>query len=271
MGAKVDQHEITHQHVPVGLCCGINGCSGKVIQREKITRESLQDEHQGLYLSMEKAVKAKNKFLKLLPRAASAVAFHSHPFSPTRDPRLKAYAGKWLVPEAARLKPKELAFEPAEEPTSPRVSCIGQIKHKKKMKKEKKRASRPKELGPVRPNLWTARNVAVASSPGEPELLDRAPSLSQMKRFASGRDSLNGLNWAGGAGPAYNSGEESEEEDREVIIPFSAPIFVGGSGSAGGGYGDGVDLKPRKEINLWKRRTMTQPMSLQVHTKLGSR
>ncbi|KAG5542489.1 hypothetical protein RHGRI_022136 [Rhododendron griersonianum] len=60
----------------------------------------------------------------------------------------------------------------------------------------------------------------------------------------------------------YFSDEESEGEEEEVIIPFSAPIILVGDG--GGGGGGGVALEPKKEINLWKRRTMPQSRPTQV-------
>lgn len=105
-------------------------------------------------------------------------------------------------------------------------------------------------------------------------LPDRAPSLSQMERFASGRDTLASVDWSAEFGPVldadhrdyyhYYSDEErresdQEEEDEEVIIPFSAPIPVGG------GIDSQVNPRPRKEINLWKRRTMAPPRPLQLH------
>jgi hypothetical protein len=49
---------------------------------------------------------------------------------------------------------------------------------------------------------------------------------------------------------------ESDEEEEEFMIPFSAPMMIGG----------GVPLQPRKEINLWKRRTMAPPRPLQLNT-----
>ncbi|XP_052200950.1 uncharacterized protein At1g76070 [Diospyros lotus] len=248
---------------------------------------------------MEKpASKAKNKFLKLLPKAVAAVNFQNHPFSPTRDKRqdhvanrLKTHFGKGfsgpiisIIPAEARRKPKNSGFE-AQEPTSPKVSCMGQIKHKKKKKiKKDKHVPLPKDCKPVDskkklmkfPSFFAggkppaARTKSVPSGDNSASLSDnRAPPLGQMRRFASGRESLGGFDWTAQVAPEEgdhresSSDEESEGEEREVIIPFSAPILIGGPGPCSGA-GDGVALEPRKEINLWKRRTMAQPRPLQL-------
>ncbi|KAL6955009.1 hypothetical protein U1Q18_042181 [Sarracenia purpurea var. burkii] len=257
----------------------------------------------------KKAAKAKNKFLKFLPRAASAVTFQNPPFSPDKKRsehstgnKLKTYAGNKgfsgplipMIPAEARRKSKNSSFENPEvpEPISPKVSCMGQIKHKNKIKKDKKSSLPKQDFKPVlndfpskkkQPSLFrTVSMITGAKPPGrksdasadKPRLLpDRAPSLSQMKRFASGRESVINFDWeadlvspAGGYQPDYYFDEENEREEREVIIPFSAPILVGGGGGGGGGA-----LEGRKEINLWKRRTMAQPRPLQVNTLVRSR
>uniref|UniRef100_A0A5B6YUU1 Uncharacterized protein n=1 Tax=Davidia involucrata TaxID=16924 RepID=A0A5B6YUU1_DAVIN len=250
-------------------------------------------------MAMEKAAKSKMKLLKFLPKAASAVTFQNPPFSPSKDKRcadnankLKTHVGKGfsgpiisIIPAEALRKTKNSSFE-AQEPTSPKVSCMGQIKHKHKTKinkKTKQIVSLPKDFKPVvssptpseakkKPsniqNIFSSakaggRKSDIFSSAKPPLLPDRAPSLSQMKRFASGRDKLTSLDWAAQIAPVdsdhrnYFSDEESEGEEEEVIIPFSAPILVGGSG---------VVLEPRKEVNLWKRRTTAQPRPLQLNT-----
>lgn len=246
-----------------------------------------------------------NKILKFLPRAVSAVHFHhqSLPFSPNRE---KRFSGPIMpmIPHEARRRPKksggrEEAEE--EEPTSPKVSCIGQIKHKHKKiindhKKLKKRVSA--QIKDSKPATWSPREVkkhALAIrrmfstiKPGrksdasvddvhdhhdhhyhhhhnvnKPKLPDRAPSLCQMKRFASGRDhSLSNFDWAAQVTPVdadhrnvhYSDDEESDQEE-QIMIPFSAPII---------NVDREVPLQPRKEINLWKRRTMAPPRPLEL-------
>lgn len=248
---------------------------------------------------MEKQAAAPNRILKFLPKAASAVNFHNLAFSPGRDRRSenihrhKANVGKGfnpcrsMIPVEVRRQPKNESFETQEEPSSPKISCMGQIKHKKKMNKATyKRVSLPQETKPVSQTqrqvmkhasklkrLFTGSKAARKSNAfdgGKPTLPDRAPSLSQMKRFASGRDTLAGFDWtAHQIAPVesdsrdYYSDEErvdrlEEEEHEEVIIPFSAPIMVGG----------GIDLLPRKEINLWKKRTINPPNPLQLRSNM---
>ncbi|PSS17979.1 hypothetical protein CEY00_Acc08674 [Actinidia chinensis var. chinensis] len=204
---------------------------------------------------MEKPPKSKNKFLKFLPK----VTFHNHkpPFSPKSD--AKPQKGLlFIIPAEARRKPKNSSFE-AHEPTSPKVSCMGQIKHKHKKQthKEKKHVSLPKDF---KPTNKLSKQPGRKSDVGRPTVPDRAPSLSQIRRFTTSRDSLAGFDWTAQIAPVegdrgnYYSDEESDGEEKEVIIPFSAPILVG------------VALEPKKEINLWKRRTMAQPMPLRVNT-----
>ncbi|KAL6982649.1 hypothetical protein U1Q18_016036 [Sarracenia purpurea var. burkii] len=159
---------------------------------------------------------------------------------------------------------------------------MGQIKHKKKIKKDK-HVSLPKDFktesssydakkkkSTIR-NLFSGarrRDRRPAASAGMPPVPERGPSLGQIKRFASGRNSLASFDWTAQVAPGgdgdhrdYYSDEESEgEEEREIRIPFSAPILVGGGG------GEKVVLEPKKEINLWKRRTMAPPRPLQVNT-----
>ncbi|KAF8405467.1 hypothetical protein HHK36_010373 [Tetracentron sinense] len=240
---------------------------------------------------MEKSARSKSMILKFLPKAASAVTFQNPPFSPGRDKRtensnkLKASAGKGfsgpiisIIPAEARRKSKNGSFD-AREPTSPKVSCIGQIKQKKKIHKSK-RVSPPQESNPVpsprktKRHPLTIRSIFGGAKPGrksdvsaeKPPLANSAPSLSQMKQFSSGRDAFANFEWKA-QGVTVTSGHrnyysdeergESTDEENEIIIPFSAPIMVGG----------GVALEPRKEVNLWKRRTMAPPRPLQLKTQ----
>ncbi|TKY75283.1 hypothetical protein E2542_SST04050 [Spatholobus suberectus] len=253
---------------------------------------------------MEKKLRLKNKFLKALPKAVAAVTmtFQNPPFSPGRDHKSKPMVS--MIPHEARTRRKShdrgngIDEIDSQEPTSPKISCMGQIKHKKKrIKKAKaKSMSMPKEAKNVTSNKSSSasRNIEVkkhasafqkmllfngakpkskgrksnASAPRDINNDDalaeaaRAPHVSQMRRFSSGRDALANFDWR----VAQVAPEEeeidyySDEEEEEVMIPFSAPILVGG----GVGHGGVLNLKPRKEINLWKRRTMAPPRPLQL-------
>lgn len=249
---------------------------------------------------MEKQPKLKNKILKILPKAAAAVTvtFQNPPFSPGKDHQRPKNASRWLkqhggptvsmIPDEARRKPRDGGSSmDSQEPTSPKVSCMGQIKHKKKqIKKSKaKSISLPKEVQvrEVKEDASTFRRMfrggrksgaaATASDHDKKgsSLPDRAPRLSELKRFASGRDYLTNFDWMAQLGQVapeemdhrdYFSDQDRDESDaeEEVIIPFSAPILVGGDSNGGI-----APLQPRKEINLWKRRTMAPPRPLQLN------
>ncbi|KAJ6411957.1 hypothetical protein OIU84_005093 [Salix udensis] len=163
---------------------------------------------------MEKVAAASPKMiLRFIPKVVSAVNFHNLTVSPGR-----------LIPAAARRRPKN---ESQEEPTSPKTPH-----------QVKKHASKLMRL-------FTGSKAGRGSnvSGGEkPKLPEKTPSLSQMKRFASGRDTLAGFDWtAHQIAPVefdhsdYYSDEEKvdrfeEEEHEKVTIPFSAPMMVGWRG-----------------------------------------
>lgn len=221
-------------------------------------------------ISREKpSSKPKSNFLRLLPKAAqAAVSFQNPPYSPGRA---KGFSGP-MIPAEARGKSRN--FETTE-PTSPKISCMGQIKHKKKMCK--KQASLPKGFKPVlnppaRPEpekkqpsgLMKMFSVRRKSDACKPPLPERAPGLSQMRRFASSRDTFANFDWSAASqiAPAEERDFYSDEDGEEdgAVIAFSAPILMAGAGIRGG-----LNLEPRKEINLWKRRTMAQPKPLQLN------
>ncbi|KAK7321825.1 hypothetical protein VNO77_32805 [Canavalia gladiata] len=266
------------------------------------------------------------KILRIIPKAAAAVAvtFQNPPFSPGRDhklrssdntgSRLKAHGVKGfsgpivsMIPDEARRKPKGGGIE-TQEPTSPKISCMGQIKHKKKqqIKKEKVKSmsmpthakgvsgsasSTPREteekkhvsklqrmfFHTAKPKTAARKSNASASDDAA------APPLGQMRRFASGRETFSNFDWKAQIAPeeidhrdySYSDDDrvESDGED-DVIIPFSAPIMLGagaGAGRASAASPCMSNLKPRKEINLWKRRTMAPPRPLQLNPVLTAK
>lgn len=235
---------------------------------------------------MEKEHKLKNRIAKLLPKAVAAVrvTFQNPPLSPGRDhtkwSRQRGGSMISMIPAEARTRARDGGGSNIDspDPTSPKVSCMGQIKHKKKQIKKAKAQSVSllKDVREVREDSSAFRRILHGSKhpPASAAKLDHGveeaappPALAAMKRFASGRNSLTEFDWKAHA-PAvdmdhdgYFSDQDGEESDaeEEVIIPFSAPIMVGG-----GYHGGRVPLKPRKEINLWKRRTMAPPRPLQL-------
>ncbi|EYU36812.1 hypothetical protein MIMGU_mgv1a015184mg [Erythranthe guttata] len=160
---------------------------------------------------------------------------------------------------------------------------MGQIKHKSKKSKsnkisKQKHVSLPKEFKPAETRKIRAAAAVPAAEKKEsgikklfgagrksdasidykrPPISETAPSLNQMRKFASSRDTFANFDWTTAqiAPEEEDRGFYSDDSDDDVIIPFSAPILMAGAG--GGVFG--LDLEPRKEINLWKRRTMAQP------------
>ncbi|XP_022139168.1 uncharacterized protein At1g76070 [Momordica charantia] len=211
---------------------------------------------------MDKQSKPRSKIMKLLPRAASAVTFHNPPYSPGRG-----FSGPVkisIIPNEARTKSKNSGFE-TPEPTSPKVSCIGQIKHKKRMKELAKRTakveiSEPKKQHPsaVKRILTGGRVLGRAKSnvaAGNLRGCEKPPpapvlGLNQMKRFSSGRGALANFDWTAQIAP-------EEEEGDGGRSPISAVVWIGEEVGP---------LQPRKEVNLWKRRTVVPPTPLQLNT-----
>ncbi|KAE9609452.1 hypothetical protein Lalb_Chr08g0246301 [Lupinus albus] len=176
-----------------------------------------------------------------------------------------------MIPHQTRKKPNH--DNDYQEPTSPKISCMGQIKHEKKRRIKKARTKDievKKNVSTFKKMLFYATKPKSASSAkldNEDVVVKRVPNMSQMKRFASGRDTFANFDWKDQVVPeeieigcCYKS-DFLEQEEKDIIIPFSAPILLSGSSDR---YGDGgaIILKPRKEINLWKRRTMEKPRPL---------
>ncbi|XP_015696613.2 uncharacterized protein At1g76070-like [Oryza brachyantha] len=170
------------------------------------------------------------------------------------------------------------------EPSSPKVSCIGQIKKAKASKGAKaalcKNGACPLPPRPpadgcrkqksslVRRMLFRrsrsrssssssssrdssffkgrgAGRAAVAAAPAP------APpaGLGQMKRFTSGRAAFEDFDWRDAERRA------SDDDDDDVLVAHSAPLVLGGGL---------VASEPRKEVNLWSRRPMAPPTPLQL-------
>ena len=92
-------------------------------------------------------------------------------------------------------------------------------------------------------------NVAgAAAQSGKPPLPERAPGLNQMKRFSSGRGALANFDWTAQIAPE----DEVEGEGRRTVW-----------------IGEEVGpFQPRKEVNIWKRRTVVPPTPLQLNSTI---
>ncbi|GAB4828383.1 hypothetical protein Ancab_035381 [Ancistrocladus abbreviatus] len=263
---------------------------------------------------MEKPNKPKNNlFLKYLPKAASAVSFQNPIFSPGRDKRSSVKHGLGfsgpimsMIPEEARRKPKHGSsannnFDVAQEPTSPKVSCIGQIKLKHKKKKRMiKKISQPsvatsdqhrskeistKQSSKIHKTFGKSKSDIVD---GKSKVFDglvseeALPSLGMMKKFASGRETLGSFEWTAEIQGVDNDDhhdcdyqsdhggrrrgrgkvcEEEDDEEKEVVIVPHSAPILMGKG------GVALEQKRRKEVNLWKR-SMASPPPLHLNQGL---
>ncbi|XP_071700921.1 uncharacterized protein At1g76070 [Rutidosis leptorrhynchoides] len=269
--------------------------------------------------------KSKNTIMKFLPKATSSVSFQNPPiYSPMKDKRSSdkthksnlgiGFSGPLvsMIPADTRRKIKNKSdYAIVYEPTSPRVSCMGQVKCKyqkdkhlrgdnkppnvvkhsdkvlritsnveddheetsKTDKKSKKKlgfkqmfSSITTPSGKKRHDVGNNKDIINKA----PLYLDKAPSLSMMKRFSSGRGKFSSVDWtkeieAIDSDIRRNCLDE-ESDDERVIMPSSAPVIIRNSL----GFDDkfirvaGINKEPKKEINLWKRRTMSQPKPLQI-------
>ncbi|KAF8113704.1 hypothetical protein N665_0046s0053 [Sinapis alba] len=226
------------------------------------------------------------KLSKMLQKALS-IGHSAAPFSPVRDFHHRRTASTVnrgfffsgpmtpLLPSAARARRRTKNAVVFAEPTSPKVSCIGQIKLAKSSKcPETKNRERKKlkpasscqgkgnwsklkrlfSMGSRKPN-YTAVSAAREPPPISAVEAVTAPSLCKMKKFASSRETLAGYDWT-----VEIKREESRSDhrrvyssdDKETMIPcaVSTPLTL--------------CSRQKSEVNLWKRRTMDRPKPLQV-------
>ncbi|KAI6671551.1 hypothetical protein NL676_006436 [Syzygium grande] len=199
-----------------------------------------------------KPSKLKGMLLKFLPKRAPAVTFQSPPISPRKATPGKALSvpAASIIPKDARRRLKNGSFD-AREPGSPIVSCIGQVKNKKKKTRLSRLSrqdlpptgetrwdeKRPKE---VKKNSHTSTKFQLfkvakrgqksdVADNSKPSGLEKLPSLANVKKFASGRGALTNFDWRdhGAAVVPDCSDDEEIEGVKKKIIPHSAPIVLG--------------------------------------------
>ncbi|XVF18094.1 hypothetical protein REPUB_Repub10bG0182000 [Reevesia pubescens] len=193
---------------------------------------------------MEKPVKQRSKILAFLPKAASAVTVNFH-ISPPISPVGKGLSGPIvsLIPKEAPRKSKNGSFD-AREPASPEVSCMGQIKCKKKKKvtvSKPKLASPPPQAFPEQVKIRKSfvmlkvlkgtkrdHNKSDVSNAEADQVAEKVPSLRQMKQFSSARGTLSDFDWmanydaAGGAcnvsNPLYEEKGMKSEKEAKIVV-----------------------------------------------------
>ncbi|KAI9109260.1 hypothetical protein K1719_019883 [Acacia pycnantha] len=218
---------------------------------------------------MAKQQESKKNILKILLQkavTAGVLAFQNHQLVVQKNHKNDGPKGSIeMVPEEARRRSEHGGSGNNHlEPTSPNVSCMGQIKCKKhqcqyqrRIKKAKSKLIRNVSDSEViskketslfqRTFRWMrGRESSRASSEVHGESAVAAtPALSQMKRLESRRSALANFDWKA------NVVAPEEDEDDETIISFTEPIIMA--------------LRPKREINLWKRRNIAPPPPLTLN------
>ncbi|XP_028787342.1 uncharacterized protein At1g76070-like [Neltuma alba] len=158
---------------------------------------------------MEKLAELKSKFLKFLPRQPVA-SIQKPNLSPSRSVAGNRSPSRnvSIVPKEARRKLRSSSFS-AREPSSPKVSCMGEVeqlvKKKKKKRKARKHQSTEKAVKKEKTLLWIFKGSgdhqcetserksgkALDLELAEKDKAQNVPSLGTMKKFASGRGALS--------------------------------------------------------------------------------
>lgn len=168
----------------------------------------------------------KNKLFKFVPKRpmASVANFQNPTLSPSRSVTTTkgCRSSVSIIPKEARRKHRSVSFSARGEPSSPKVSCMGQVQCKKKRKAKRvvvdqhssstKKSYSDHSVPPCHVNnkekvlLWILKGIS-GEGPTQSEkalvlkekevkapsttLIAPAPSLGTMKKFASGRGSLS--------------------------------------------------------------------------------
>ncbi|VFQ74884.1 unnamed protein product [Cuscuta campestris] len=153
------------------------------------------------------------------------------------------------------------------EPCSPKVSCMGQLKQNSSISSKKKKKKKDKDLviigsvateksspaaarrvvSPLHGRRWSDASAADKAPPPLP------PSLGQMKRFASSRETLRSYC---SDNDDYECCPSSHHLPQIASLPSSIDDVVLPNNDVVLRIGE---TTPRKEINLWKRRIMMMP------------
>ncbi|KAI9109717.1 hypothetical protein K1719_019347 [Acacia pycnantha] len=165
---------------------------------------------------MEKLAELKSKFLKFLPRQPVA-SIHKSSLSPSGSVagnRSPCRNNVSIIPKEARRKLRSSSFG-AREPSSPKVSCMGDVdqlmKRKKKKKKKKKKKTCTHQSGDEKSdkkekmlpwifkgsggdhhqrNSGKALDLGLGEKEKAQHNTESVPSLGTVKKFASGRGTL---------------------------------------------------------------------------------
>ncbi|XP_050229925.1 uncharacterized protein At1g76070-like [Mercurialis annua] len=219
--------------------------------------------------------KSKAKISDFLPKAAGPVNFMSPPPSPARTPSRKGCRSPQvsLVPKEIRRKARSLSFDVIE-PNSPKVSCIGSVRNKGRNKSKTKnkltkivkvvaasfswpfKRKQESQVGCVfdRNQVTTAAKLisltqqyCVALESPQHDVSDiivpkQLRSLSQVKKFASGRGVLRDFDWK-----THAVGEDERIEDKQNDVASCSKSIANDSNKC---VGDKCHFSPPTPLPL---------------------
>ncbi|KAJ9146914.1 hypothetical protein P3X46_029128 [Hevea brasiliensis] len=187
---------------------------------------------------MGKQQKFIGKISSILPKAATPVTFLSPPPSPVRTNAGKGFSSPRvsIIPKEVRRRARSLSFD-AREPTSPKVSCTGQVKKKQNKKKKMNPTKIPKNMlcsctGAI------ARIFRKKQQSGESDVCnkrtpmeDKVPSLVHLKQLASGRGGLQNFDMKARDVVGAADGEnfcttDKKLQDKEKVIAAASESII---------------------------------------------
>ncbi|KAK8916873.1 hypothetical protein KSP39_PZI022525 [Platanthera zijinensis] len=221
---------------------------------------------------MEKPSKSRGTIMLKYLQKAATFSLTNLPHSPRgaadKWPTARGFSGPMtsIIPANTRQKKSNGVSGVVEEPASPKVTCIGQIKHKKKPSsteamtktttKQRQKSKAPSGVSRIfsqriRPSGAKER-TKTAEQPGD--VAAAPPALGGLRKYASGRETLSDFDWEKFAAAAeVNSDVEKDEEAGNIY--HSAPLVLGGGGAAV------RDLK-EKDASIWRRRAANSAAAL---------
>ncbi|MED6121341.1 hypothetical protein PIB30_029224 [Stylosanthes scabra] len=176
-------------------------------------------------MMMEKISKLKKKLFKFLPTqpVVASRTLQNPTMSPNNSVSSKRGSGSHhkhiskvsIVSKEVRRKHRSVSFRSNNEPSSPKVSCMGQVqcKKKKRIALQQKKVEENNDHVPIQEKkgkvlLWIFKGQKQSgggSGNNEGFVLEEkvqedsqviaAPSLGAMKKFTSGRGSLSGFDF----------------------------------------------------------------------------
>ncbi|KAH7663305.1 hypothetical protein IHE45_14G044500 [Dioscorea alata] len=144
-------------------------------------------------------------------------------------------------------------------PTSSKISCFGGLltpKNKKKKKKKKKTMTKKSNTKPlIYSRVRTVQRLYSGVGNGRnTHAPSRIPNSLEVRRLASRHETFKKFDRRVYYEDLEKDDDDGEQEE-EVVIDVSSINLNGGD----------VSLEPRKEVNLWNRRSKLPPPPLQLN------